>query len=68
MQKRSGSFTGSSRGELSTAAPREAKPPEVLDSGAVFVVIRLVIRHGYPAGFAILHSGKTVIHALSALR
>jgi hypothetical protein len=38
-QNASDTSTGSSRGELSTAMPWEAKPPEVLDSGAAFVVI-----------------------------
>ena len=35
-----GSSSGSSRGELSTAMPREAKLPEILDSGVVLTVIR----------------------------
>jgi len=40
MKEALGRFNGSSRGELSTAEPREAKAPEVLDSGTVFMVIR----------------------------
>jgi len=40
MKEALGRFYGSSRGELSTAEPREAKAPEVLDSGTVFMVIR----------------------------
>jgi hypothetical protein len=39
LKKRSDASTGSGRGELSTAVPREAKPPAILDSDAVFVVI-----------------------------
>jgi hypothetical protein len=38
---------GSSRGELSTAVPREAKPPEHLDSVAVFMVIQRIYRNTF---------------------
>ena len=65
-----GRSSGSSRGELSTAMPREAKPPEILDSGARFAVIRTRLsEYGYPPAqefdrSELWHFSQTVIHAL----